>query len=96
MEIIEKLLNDRTTMVLGSVVMAFEEVCPDRLDMIHKHFRKLCNTLIDVDEWGQVAIIHLLTRYSRTQFLDPNSGESPANIDAPFYDGMSAFRALLF
>ena len=52
--------------------MAFEDVCPDRIDLIHKNYRKLCNLLIDIDEWGQVAVIHMLTRYARTQFIDPN------------------------
>lgn len=55
----------------GSVVMAFEEVCPDRIDLIHKNYRKLCNLLVDVEEWGQVVIISMLTRYARTQFLSP-------------------------
>ena len=71
MEIIEKLLKDKTTLVAGSVVMAFEKVCPDRIDLIHKNYRKLVNLLADVDEWGQVIIINVLTRYARTQFLDP-------------------------
>ncbi|XP_015765741.1 PREDICTED: AP-3 complex subunit beta-1-like [Acropora digitifera] len=71
-EVIEKLLKDKTTLVAGSAVMAFEEVCPERIDLIHKNYRKLCNLLIDIDEWGQVAVIHMLTRYARTQFLDPN------------------------
>lgn len=53
-------------------MMAFEEVCPDRIDLIHKNYRKLCNLLIDVEEWGQVVIINMLTRYARTQFLNPN------------------------
>ncbi|XP_048788501.1 AP-3 complex subunit beta-1 isoform X1 [Lagopus muta] len=70
-EVIEKLLKDRSTLVAGSVVMAFEEVCPDRIDLIHKNYRKLCNLLIDVEEWGQVVIIHMLTRYARTQFVSP-------------------------
>lgn len=52
--------------------MAFEDVCPERIDLIHKNYRKLCNLLIDIDEWGQVAVIHMLTRYARTQFVDPN------------------------
>lgn len=52
--------------------MAFEEVCPERIDLIHKNYRKLCNLLIDVEEWGQVVIINMLTRYARTQFLNPN------------------------
>uniref|UniRef100_A0A674MMM2 AP-3 complex subunit beta n=1 Tax=Takifugu rubripes TaxID=31033 RepID=A0A674MMM2_TAKRU len=71
-EVIEKLLADKTTLVAGSVVMAFEEVCPERIDLIHKNYRKLCNLLIDVEEWGQVVIINMLTRYARTQFLNPN------------------------
>uniref|UniRef100_A0A0K8S2E4 AP-3 complex subunit beta n=1 Tax=Crotalus horridus TaxID=35024 RepID=A0A0K8S2E4_CROHD len=70
-EVIEKLLKDKSTLVAGSVVMAFEEVCPDRIDLIHKNYRKLCNLLIDVEEWGQVVIIHMLTRYARTQFVSP-------------------------
>ncbi|XP_058850918.1 AP-3 complex subunit beta-2-like isoform X6 [Acipenser ruthenus] len=75
-EVIEKLLADKTTLVAGSVVMAFEEVCPERIDLIHKNYRKLCNLLIDVEEWGQVVIINMLTRYARTQFLNPNHNES--------------------
>ena len=58
-------------LVAGSVVLAFEEVCPDRIDLIHKNFRKLCNLLVDVEEWGQVVIINMLTRYARTQFTSP-------------------------
>ncbi|XP_043371521.1 AP-3 complex subunit beta-1 isoform X3 [Dermochelys coriacea] len=70
-EVIEKLLKDKSTLVAGSVVMAFEEVCPDRIDLIHKNYRKLCNLLVDVEEWGQIVIIHMLTRYARTQFVSP-------------------------
>ncbi|XP_052452818.1 AP-3 complex subunit beta-2 isoform X5 [Carassius gibelio] len=86
-EVIEKLLADKTTLVAGSVVMAFEEVCPDRIDLIHKNYRKLCNLLIDVEEWGQVVIINMLTRYARTQFLNPNINESllEENSEKAFY-----------
>lgn len=87
-EIIDKILADRTTLVAGSVVMAFEHVCPDRVDLIHRHFRKLCSLLVDVDEWGQIAIISMLTRYARTQFLNPNVNENAEieDEDKPFYD----------
>ncbi|VDP95517.1 unnamed protein product [Echinostoma caproni] len=71
-EIIERLLADKTTLVIGSAVRAFEEVCPERLDLIHPHYRKLCSLLMDVDEWGQVILMNMLTRYARTQFLDPD------------------------
>ena len=52
--------------------MAYEMVCPERIDLIHKNYRKLCNLMVDVDEWGQVTILNMLTRYARTQFVDPN------------------------
>lgn len=91
--VIEKLLSDRTTLVVGSAVMAFEEVCPERVDLIHKNYRKLCNLLVDVDEWGQIIIINMLTRYARTQFVDPNRDdfeEDEADANKPFYDETSS------
>lgn len=69
--VFNELLFLSSQLVAGSVVMAFEEVCPDRIDLIHRNYRKLCNLLVDVEEWGQVVIIHMLTRYARTQFVSP-------------------------
>ncbi|KAM4720362.1 AP-3 complex subunit beta-1 isoform 2-T2 [Anableps anableps] len=90
-EVIEKLLKDKSTLVAGSVVMAFEEVCPDRIDLIHKNYRKLCNLLVDVEEWGQVVIINMLTRYARTQFTSPwkEDGVFDENSEKAFYDSDS-------
>lgn len=81
-EVIEKLLGDKTTLVAGSAIQAFEEVCPERIDLIHKNYRKLCNLLVDVEEWGQVVIVGMMTRYARTQFVSPNqegAGEDSKN-----------------
>lgn len=75
-------------LVAGSVVMAFEEVCPERIDLIHKNYRKLCNLLIDVEEWGQVVIINMLTRYARTQFLSPNQNVSLGASGCPGHLGV--------
>lgn len=89
-EVIEKLLKDKSTLVAGSVVMAFEEVCPDRIDLIHKNYRKLCNLLVDVEEWGQVVIISMLTRYARTQFTSPWKEDAlDENSEKAFYDSDS-------
>jgi len=85
-EVIEKLLADKTTLVAGSAIQAFEEVCPDRIDLIHKNYRKLCTLLVDVEEWGQVVIINMLTRYCRTQFIDPNKAEGDENDAKTFYE----------
>lgn len=77
-EMIESLLNDNSTLVLGSVVSSMNQICPDRFDLIHKHYRKLCRLLVDADEWGQVTIMELLMRYARIHFLDPNAGNQDA------------------
>ncbi|XP_037608423.1 AP-3 complex subunit beta-1 isoform X2 [Sebastes umbrosus] len=90
-EVIEKLLKDKSTLVAGSVVMSFDEVCPDRIDLIHKNYRKLCNLLVDVEEWGQVVIISMLTRYARTQFTSPwkEGAMFDENNEKAFYDSDS-------
>ena len=67
--------------------MAFEIVCPERIDLIHRNYRKLCNLLVDVDEWGQVVILSMLTRYARTQFIDPNKTVRTREREGRGYEG---------
>lgn len=59
-QIIEKLLKDTSTMVLGSAVAAFNEICPTSYDLLHRSYRKLCHLLADLDEWTQVCLVLLL------------------------------------
>lgn len=80
-EVIATLLKDRSNIVIGSTIMAFNEVCPNRFDLIHPCFRKLCSMLGDCDEWGQMSILGVLLRYGRNQFLNPNpNGEDESRI----------------
>src|SRR3989338_5367420 len=74
-ECVGSLLCDQSTLVLGSAVAAFNEVCPNNFELIHKNFRKFCNLLADIDEWGQIAMLTMFTRYGRTQFLNPDPDE---------------------
>jgi hypothetical protein len=68
----EQLLDkESSTMVLTSALVAFCELCPDRLDLLHISYRKICHLLTDMDEWGQVVIIDLLARYCRRFFKEP-------------------------
>jgi AP-3 complex subunit beta len=48
-EVIKTLLSDKSTVVLGSAVAAFMEVCPERYDLIHPNYRKLCHLVQDID-----------------------------------------------
>lgn len=61
-EYIERLLNDKNSMVLSSVVAAFDVVCPERLDLVKKHYRRFCFILADCNEWGQILMLKLLAR----------------------------------
>lgn len=75
-ELVVELLTNNEPLVLGSAIFAFNAVCPDRIDLIHPHFRKICHLLADFDEWGQIITLDLLLRYGRTQFLDPITASS--------------------
>lgn len=63
--------EDGSTMVLTSAMIAFCEICPQRLDLLHGCYRKVCHLLTDMDEWGQVIVIDALMRYCRTFFKQP-------------------------
>lgn len=54
-QILDKLLKDSSTMVLGSAVAAFNEICPTSYEILHRNYRKLCHLLADMDEWTQVG-----------------------------------------
>lgn len=68
LEYLSILLGDKQYFVVGPAIMAFLEVCPDRMDLVHKHYRALVKKLVDMDEWGQLATLKLLTVYSRKNF----------------------------
>ena len=68
---IEHLLTSTEPEILSSAVFAFNEVCPDRIDLLHQHFRKICTLLADFTEWGQMLMLRILTRYGRSQYLSP-------------------------
>jgi AP-3 complex subunit beta len=70
-ELVEKLLADSSTLVLGSAVAALQEIAPNNYELLHGSFRKLCHLLADLDEWTQVSVLNMMQRYVRSQFTDP-------------------------
>lgn len=65
---IETLLGDSQYFVVGPAVAAFLEICPEQIDLVHKHYRSLVKKLVDMDEWGQISTLRLLTFYARQCF----------------------------
>jgi AP-3 complex subunit beta len=72
-EVIKVLLGDRSALTLGSTVVAFNEVCRERMDIVHPFYHRLCFALMDADEWSQCALLDLLMRYARRCFVDPTT-----------------------
>ncbi|KAK5085744.1 AP-3 complex subunit beta [Lithohypha guttulata] len=62
------LLSDKQYYVVGPAAQTFLQLCPDRIDLLHKHYRGLVKKVVDMDEWGQLATLHLLLTYSRKCF----------------------------
>jgi AP-3 complex subunit beta len=62
------LIGDKQYFVAGAAIAAFLEVCPDRIDLIHKHYRGLVKKIVDMDEWGQLATLKMMTYYARKCF----------------------------
>jgi len=74
--------NEASVMVLSSCMMSFAEICPDRLDLLHPVYRKLCHLLADIDEWGQIVTLEILTRYCRRFFRKPSAFGRAEYIDS--------------
>lgn len=62
------LLGDQQYFVVGPAAAAFLEVCPDRIDLIHKNYRSIVKKLVDMDEWSQIATMRMMLIYARRCF----------------------------
>ncbi|WFC98835.1 snoRNA-binding rRNA-processing protein [Malassezia yamatoensis] len=70
---IETLLRDRSPEVLGPTIRVFATVNGDRWDAFHRHFRKMCHALSDMDPWSQSDSVDVLVRYARLHLPDPQT-----------------------
>ena len=72
--LLQTLLASPSPLTLGASLTAFSEICPDRLDLLHPYYRHICRMLVDVDEWGQVVAVQVLSRYARAMLEKPEYG----------------------
>lgn len=85
LDYLSTLIGDKQYFVVGPAVQAFLEICPERTDLIHKHYRGLVKKLVDMDEWSQLATLRLLLFYSRRCF--PQRTEKVPRVNKKgFYD----------
>ncbi|KAL9226602.1 hypothetical protein vseg_002394 [Gypsophila vaccaria] len=84
-EIIEILLNDHSPGVVGAAAAAFNSICPNNLRLIAKNYTRLCETLPDVEEWGQIILIGILLRFviARHGLVKGSVLFTPLNVGRP-------------
>ena len=80
------LLGDKQYYVAGAAVSAFMEICPERTDLIHKHYRGLIKKIVDMDEWGQLATLRMMAVYSRKCFPRRTRSVKPKDKSADLQD----------
>lgn len=85
LEYLGTLLGDKQYYVAGAAVKAFMEICPERIDLVHKHYRGLVKKLVDMDEWSQLATLRLMTIYARKCFPKRTKRVKKSNGSKNFY-----------
>ena len=80
------LLEDRVPAVIACALAAWQHVCPERTDLLHRPYRTICRLLVEMDEWGQLVAMRALTLYVRRCFNKPTEPESPQRDGANFYE----------
>ncbi|KAJ7516116.1 hypothetical protein O6H91_22G043400 [Diphasiastrum complanatum] len=73
------LLSDSSAAVVGAAAAAFMAVCPEHLSLLGPRFRKLCELLSDVEEWGQVVLMDILIRYVVARYGLPSNSAALTN-----------------
>ncbi|SJX63516.1 related to Beta3 protein (Ruby) [Sporisorium reilianum f. sp. reilianum] len=71
--VLATLLSDRSPFVLGAALSSFQRMCPANWSLLHQNYRKICHALSDMDEWGQVVALQVLSRYARANLVQPKS-----------------------
>jgi vesicle coat complex subunit len=86
LDYLSTLLGDRQYYVAGAAVKSFMDVCPERIDLIHKHYRGLVKKLVDMDEWSQLATLKLMAIYARKCFPRQTRKLKKTNNAKGFYE----------
>jgi AP-3 complex subunit beta len=82
---LQVLLGDKVPSVVSCALSAWEQVCPERTDLLHQSYRQICRMLIEMDEWGQLVSMRVLSVYVRRCFTKPEENIESNNA-AQFYD----------
>jgi AP-3 complex subunit beta len=65
------LLQDSVPSVISSALSSWQKLCPERTDLLHPAYRLICRSLVEMNEWGQLVAMRVLTTYVRRCFPKP-------------------------
>ncbi|KAJ9479754.1 AP-3 complex subunit beta [Pseudozyma hubeiensis] len=92
-EVLATLLSDRSPFVLGAALSAFQRMCPTNWQLLHQNYRRICHALVDMDEWGQIVALQVLSRYARANLTQPSVKEETAPSSAPSTSGRQSSQS---
>jgi AP-3 complex subunit beta len=69
--LVDRLLGDQSPIAFSGAITAYWTLCPDNIDMIHPHFRYICQNISKFDSYAQVFALRALTIYARYCFKNP-------------------------
>lgn len=79
-------LDDKDPSVFGTALLVLQRHFPDRLDLLHRKYRRICRTLTLFDEWTQIMVLEMLVSYGRlymagsqSEAVQSNQNEKPAD-----------------
>lgn len=70
-KILKTLLRENNPLVFSSAIIAFNEICPTRYELIDRCYRKMIDILPQLEESAQAVALTVLMKYARTQFVQP-------------------------
>ena len=78
------LMCDSDPRVVSVVLLVFKECFPERLELLHGHYRYYCQIINKLDSWAQAYLVETLIRYCKRYLpkpmvIDPTSAEPEQN-----------------
>lgn len=63
--LLQELLADPDPLVISCTLVVLQNCLPDRLDLLHGHFRRYCAVLPSLSHWAQSLLVEMFIRYSK-------------------------------
>ena len=86
LQLIGFLLGDSSPIAFSGAIAAYWSLSPDNVDLLHPHFRSICQNITKLDEYAQILTLRALTVYSRRCFKNPLLENEVELDDATFWD----------